>query len=100
VRTFWPPVEAAQADYEQLRAAVIGRCPLTGPTAARFEAQGLWGLIRRPATPAVFTARLWGATRPPWTPYSDPRLSLLADAYQVVLSPIHPDQIEQEQTGT
>lgn len=98
MRAFWPPAEAAQADYEQLRAAVIDGCGLTGPAAARFEAQGLWGLIRRPCAPAVFTGRLLGATRPPWTPYGDPRQEVLADAYQLVLSTCH--QIDREETGT
>jgi hypothetical protein len=99
VRAFWPPAEAAQADYEQLRAAVMAGCPLAGASSARFEAEGLWGLIRRPAAPAVFTARLSGAARPPWTPYGDPRLDLLVDAYQLVLASGQPSHREEE-TGS
>lgn len=99
MRAFWPPTEAAQADYEQLRAAVLRGLGPVGVAAARFETQGLWGLIRRPAATEVFTARLWGASRPPWTPYGDPRLGLLADAYQLVISANHNDLIKEE-TGT
>lgn len=98
MRVFWPVLEAAQADYEQLRAAVIDGHGLTGAAAARFEAQGLWGLIRRPCAAAVFTGRLLGATRPPWTPYGDPRQRVLADAYELVLSTWQ--QIDREETGT
>jgi hypothetical protein len=97
MRRFWPPAEAAQVDYEQLRAAVLEGCPLAGPAAARFESEGLWGLIRKPAAPERFTARLWGAIRPPWTPYGDPRVDLLADAYQLVLCPT---ATTTEETGT
>jgi hypothetical protein len=99
VRTFLPAGEAAQADYEQLRAAVITGCASAGPAAVRFELEGLFGLICRPAATAVFTARLWAAARPPWTPYGDPRSQVLADAYQLLVDGCHPDEIEQE-TGT
>jgi hypothetical protein len=99
VKTFWPPSQAAQADYEQLRSAVVARCPLAGAVAARFEAEGLWGLIHKPTTPAVFAARLVAASRPPWTPYSDPRLDLLADAYDLLLNQQTSLGIRQE-TGT
>jgi hypothetical protein len=86
VRQFWPVAEAAQADYESLReAALAGTRPL-GPAALRFEAEGLWGLVRHPvATEARYCARLFGASRPAWTPYGDPRLAALADAYLLVL---------------
>lgn len=100
MRAFWPPGEAAQVDYEQLRTAVISGCPFAGPAAARFEAQGLCGLIRRPAAQVAFASRLLGASRPPWTPYGDPRLDLLADAYQLVLAVDVTSEIEQEVTGT
>lgn len=85
-RLLWPVAEAAQADYEALRAAVMAGTTPAGPTASRFEAEGLWGLIRRPVAEAVYSARLYGAARPPWTPYSDPRLDALGDAYLLVIS--------------
>jgi hypothetical protein len=86
VSRLWPVVEAAQADYEQLRAAVLAGLVPMGAAATRFEAAGMWGLIRRPVSTAAFTARLRGAGRPAWTPYVDPRLEALADAYNLLLS--------------
>lgn len=100
MRAFWPPVEAAQVDYEQLRAAVINGCPFADPAAARFESEGLCGLIRRPTAEVVFAARLWGAHRPPWTPYGDPRMDVLAHAYQLLICPDNTSEIEREGTGT
>jgi hypothetical protein len=44
-RSFWPPVEAAQVDYETLRAHVLERWPPEGLAAARFSRRGLAGLI-------------------------------------------------------
>lgn len=82
----WPVAEAAQADYEALRAAVLARTPPLGPVAARFEAEGLFGLLARPSAAAVYAARLLGAARPAWTPYGDPRLEALADAYLLALA--------------
>ena len=82
----WPVAEAAQADYEQLRAAVLAGLAPMGAAATRFEAAGMWGLIRRPASAAALTARLHGARRPAWTPYGDPRIGALADAYGLLLS--------------
>ncbi len=82
---FWPIAEAAQADYEQLRAAVRAGTRPVGPVAARFWREGLWGLLRLPAAPAVFSASLYGARRPAWTPYGDPRLDALGDAYLLVI---------------
>jgi hypothetical protein len=81
----WPIREAAQADYEQLRAAVLAGTAPVGPAAARFWRDGLWGLIRRPAAEAMFTASIHGIRRPPWTPYGDPRLDALSDAYLLVI---------------
>jgi hypothetical protein len=85
VRRLWPVCEAAQADYEQLRAAVLAGMTPLGPAATRFWGEGLWGLIRRPAAEAVFSARLQGARRPGWTPYGDPRLDALGDADLLVI---------------
>lgn len=86
MKRFWPVGEAAQADYEALRVAVLAGTPLCGPAAARFQRAGLWGLIRRPAAEPAFLATLMGALRPAWSPHADPRWDVLADAYQLVLA--------------
>lgn len=85
-RVFWPPAEAAQADYEMLRTCVLeaGRLP-AGLAAARFARRGLAGLIAWPAADPVFRAELAGAARPPWTPRADPREQALAAGYQFLL---------------
>ena len=85
-RVFWPPAEAAQADYEMLRGCVLaGGCLPAGPAAARFARRGLAGLIAWPAAEPDFGAELCGAARPPWTPHADPRAQALAAAYQFLL---------------
>jgi hypothetical protein len=81
----WPICEAAQADYEQLRTVILAGATPVGPAAARFWREGLWGLIRRPAAEAIFSANLFGARRPPWTPYDDPRLDAVSHAYLLVI---------------
>lgn len=80
VRSFWPPSEAAQVDYETLRA-----CTLDGLVAARFNRRGLAGLIAWPAAEPVFLPELIGGERPPWTPYLDPRVSALGAGYKLLL---------------
>jgi len=85
-RRFWPVGEAAQANYEALRAHVL----TTGATsdsliAARFARRGVAGLIAWPSAEPVFDAALLGARRPPWTPHHDPRLDALADAFALLL---------------
>ena len=83
---FWPPAEAAQADYEMLRGCVLGAGSLpAGLAAARFSRRGLAGLIAWPAAEPVFRAQLAGAARPPWTPHADPREQALAAGYQFLL---------------
>jgi hypothetical protein len=85
-RVFWPPGEAAQADYEMLRGCVLaGGCLPAGLAAARFARRGLAGLIAWPAAEPDFRAELAGAARPPWTPGADPREQVLAAAYQFLL---------------
>jgi hypothetical protein len=85
-RVFWPPAEAAQADYEMLRAHVLAHAALPGGlAAARFTRRGLAGLIAWPAAGPDFRAQLCGAARPPWTPHADPRGEALAAGYQVLL---------------
>ena len=83
---FWPVGEAAQADYEALRAHVLttGVMPDSLIT-ARFVRRGLPGLIAWPSADPVFDAALLGAHRPPWTPHDDPRLAL-ADAFALLLN--------------
>ena len=82
-RVFWPPGEAAQADYELLRSCVLqdARLP-AGLAAARFARRGLAGLIAWPAAEPDFRAELAGAARPPWAPGADPREQALAACYQ------------------
>ena len=85
-RSFWPPAEASQVDYETLRAHLLdyGRLP-DGPTAARFTRRGVAGLIGWPSAEPVFVAELLGAARAAWTPHADPRESALAAGYQFLL---------------
>ena len=84
---FWPTSEAAQADYERLRQAVLstGRLP-DDLLSARFRRSGLAGLIAWPEADPVFRAELVGAPRPAWTPYSDPRWAVLAATYRLMLT--------------
>ena len=85
-RSFWPPVEAAQVDYETLRAQVLepcraargsGRGPVRPPRPGRVDrvAGGRAGVRRRTL----------GAARPAWTPHDDPRVAALAAGYQFLL---------------
>ena len=85
-RSFWPPSEAAQVDYETLRTQVLEGCrPPEGLAAARFSRRGLAGLIAWPAAEPVFVADLIGAARPAWTPHEDPRVAALAAGYEFLL---------------
>jgi hypothetical protein len=86
VRSFWPPAEATQVDYETLRAHLLvhGRLP-EGLPAARFARRGVAGLIAWPSAEPVFVADLVGADRAAWTPHADPRMSVLAASYQFLL---------------
>ncbi len=85
-RTFWPPIEAAQVDYETLRTQALQPCGLSqGLVAARFARRGLAGLIAWPSAEPVFVAELVGAARPAWTPHDDPRVAALAAGYQYLL---------------
>lgn len=86
-RPFWPIGEAAQADYEALRKAVLSGEPEPAQSlaAARFARRGLAGLIAWPVAEPVYTAVMVGAQRRPWTPYEDPRLEVLAAGYELIL---------------
>jgi hypothetical protein len=85
VRTFWPVAEAAQADYEVLRAAVLSGISPASTSWARFCRHGLAGLIAAPMSQPVFTAVLVGGTRPPWMSHNDPRVEALAAGYGLLL---------------
>jgi len=85
-RSLWPPSEAAQVDYETLRAYTLEQAePPDGLAAARFNRRGLAGLIAWPGVEPVFLPDLLGAARSPWTPHLDPRVSALAAGYQFLL---------------
>jgi hypothetical protein len=85
-RSFWPPVEAAQVDYETLRAHVCEHPGLpAGLAAARFARRGLAGLIAWPSAEPVFVAELLAAARPAWTPHEHPRVAALAAGYEFLL---------------
>jgi hypothetical protein len=85
-RVFWPIGEAAQADYQALRASALssGQTPSSLP-AARFARRGLAGLIAWPASQPVFTGPVLGGVRPRWSPHDDPRLDALAAGFAFLL---------------
>ena len=89
----WPVAEAAQADYERLREAVVstGRLP-DDLASARFARRGLAGLIAWPEAEPVFMAVAVGAARPAWTPHTDPRVESLAAIYGLLLGAEADDQ--------
>lgn len=82
---FWPASEAAQADYELLRAVAVSGGASIGVAAQRFDRRGLAGLIAWPVSEPLFVAQLSGALRPPWTPHVDPRVESLAAGYELLL---------------
>ena len=85
-RSFWPPIEAAQVDYETLRTHAVESCRMPeGLAAARFARRGLAGLITWPSAEPIFAAELLGAPRPAWTPHEDPRMAALAAGYEFLL---------------
>jgi hypothetical protein len=85
-RSFWPPIEAAQVDYETLRAHALEPGRLREDlAAARFARHGLAGLIAWPSAEPVFVAELLADPRPAWTPHDDPRVAALAAGYQLLL---------------
>jgi hypothetical protein len=79
---FWPVAEAAQADYESLRAAALaGERPHDELAAARFTRRGLAGVIAWPRSEPVYLGALVGAQRPPWSGAEDPRAAALGEIY-------------------
>ena len=85
MRIFWPPGEAAQADYERLRAAVLAGTALVDVTELRFARGGLSALIARPASPPNFVATVHGALRARWTVHADPRMDALAAGFVLLV---------------
>jgi hypothetical protein len=82
---FWPATDPVQLDYERLREMALAGTCLVGPEAERFQRGGLVALIRRPGLAAPrLIATLMEVPRPPWSPYLDPRLDALADAYALL----------------
>jgi hypothetical protein len=83
---FWPIAEAAQADYERLREAVLAGESVEGLLAARrFARRGLPGLIGWPQAEPAYLGSVIGARRPPWSGAEDPRDAQLAEAYGFLL---------------
>jgi hypothetical protein len=79
---FWPVAEAAQADYEALRAAALGDEPAGDElAAARFARRGLAGVIAWPRSEPVYLGALVGAQRPSWSGAEDPREAALGEVY-------------------
>jgi hypothetical protein len=97
-RALWPVAEAAQSDYEQLRAWALAGTPAVGRAAALFERHGLWGLIASPQAEPLFLASVLGAPRPAWSPHSDARALALADGFQIIVA-ASAVTLTQEQTG-
>jgi hypothetical protein len=82
---FWPATDRAQLDYERLREMALVGTSLIGPAASRFQQGGVVALIRRPSSVGPqLIATLVEVPRPRWSPYVDPRLDVLADAYALV----------------
>jgi hypothetical protein len=86
MRAFWPVGEAAQAEYESLRAGALGGIASSTPAWLRFQRHGLVALIAAPVSGPVFSAVVVGVSRPPWSPHGDPRLDVLVAGYELVLA--------------
>ena len=84
---FWPLAEAAQADYEALRAAALaGEAPRDELAAARFARRGLAGVIAWPRSEPIYLGALFGAQRPSWSGAEDPREAALGEVYGFLVS--------------
>lgn len=83
----WSPREAAQVEYESLRERILQGGPdQQGLLPTRFQRLGLLGLVAAPQIePGRWQATVVGAQRPRWSPYADPRVEALADAFQCLL---------------
>lgn len=83
----WPIGEAAQADYEALRAAARAGEPAHDElAAARFARRGLGGLIAWPSSEPLYLGTIAGATRPAWCGDEDPREAALGAAYAFLVA--------------
>ncbi len=79
MRSFWPPADAAQADYESAACSRAGRhCRWPTPSQPVSPGAAWPRSIARPVADPIFVAVLRGR-RPgrPWSPYADPRLEAL-----------------------
>ena len=84
---FWPVAEAAQADYEALRAAALeGEPPRDELAATRFARRGLSGVIAWPRSEPVYLGALVDARRPAWSGVEDPREVTLGEVYGFLVS--------------
>ncbi len=83
---FWPVGEAAQAEYELLRAAALAGEATTSIAAARFARRGLSGRITATWPTPVYLGELIGAERPAWCGSSDPREAVLSATYELLLA--------------
>jgi hypothetical protein len=81
---FWPATDPAQLDYEHVRELALAGTLLVGQPAERFQRGGLMALIQRPTAHPSLSAILVAVPRPRWSPYADPRLEALADAYILI----------------
>ena len=82
---FWPATDPVQLEYEQLREMALAGTRLIGPESERFQHGGLAALIRRPSSAASrLIVTLVEVPRLRWSPYVDPRLDALADAYALL----------------
>jgi hypothetical protein len=99
MRSLWPAGEAAQADYEALRAAVLAGAVLADAAAARFARGGLAALIARPHAEPVFVAVVRGAPRAPWSAHGDPRSDALVGGFGLLLAIEKQHSDEHEEVG-
>ncbi len=98
---FWPAVDPAQLDYERLREMALAGTLLVGPQAERFQRGGLMALIKKPTSSAPpLIAMLVEAPRPRWSPYVDPRLEALADAYALLAAAAPDSSLTSEELAT
>ena len=82
---FWPAADPVQLEYERLREMALAGRRLIGPEGERFQHGGLAALIRRSSSTASrLIVTLVEVPRPRWSPYVDPRLDALADAYALL----------------
>lgn len=79
--------EAAQVEYERLRATLLAGKPVCDSLAwQRIARQGLAGLIDWRGADACFAGSLVGAERPRWSGAVDPRQGALAEVYRFLLA--------------